>query len=430
MLVIFMEITNSLDFIIFNAYWKSIDFVYVTIQNLWMYDFTARVNDVCDLLRENQYFFFYEILVLVMQTCAGFELFLSNVYDNHIKDILFLIDINENTLRKYAASLDYTLFSIYHPEFGYYSRIDNASFFVNFSSSFYFFIYDNIKSFSLDIPVCIALQLGFLVFFILFFISFFFSFFNNSNKEEWAADTDYAVSNLAVEAEKEIFSADDAVYLFLSLLFLFGAYFGFLFLGLATYVNDASFFFWALPVFAGCLIFMPLNLLFDFGLLFVLYLRGSSNTSSFLAELGYDYIGIIAFFTRLVVQFVRLVLMFVVYCMMHDTVLLQEVSHWFLPVGDNFFDEIFNIRFNADSISYFLSFTLPCRLFYWLYEVVHTFFVVTAQFAAFFTIAIWLFLLFYTFFVFERYENHFSNLRVVRAKMFAEYKNLNSNSKK
>jgi hypothetical protein len=72
---------------------------------------------------------------------------------------------------------------------------------------------------------------------------------------------------------------------------------------------------------------MPVNLLFDFGLLFVLYLRGSSNTSSFLAELGYDYIGIIAFFTRLVVQFVRLVLMFVVYCMMHDTVMLQEVSH-------------------------------------------------------------------------------------------------------
>ena len=109
-----------------------------------MYDFTARVNDVCDLLRENQYFFFYEILVLVMQNYIGFELFLGNVYDSHIKDILFLIDINENTLRKYVASLDYTLFSIYHPEFGYYSRIDNASFFVNFSSSFYFFIYDNI----------------------------------------------------------------------------------------------------------------------------------------------------------------------------------------------------------------------------------------------------------------------------------------------
>jgi cbb3-type cytochrome oxidase subunit 3 len=425
-----MEINNSLDFIIFNAYWKSIDFVYVAIQNLWMYDFTARVNDVCDLLRENQYFFFYEILLLVMQTCIGFELFVSNVYDSHIKDILFLIDINENTLRKYTASLDYTLFSIYHPEFGYYSRIDNASFFTHFSSSFYFFIYDNIKSFSLDIPVCVALQLGFLVFFILFFICFFFSFFNNSNKEEWAADTDYAVSNLAVEAEKEIFSADDAVYLFLSLLFFFGAYFGFLFLGVATYVNDASFFFWALPVFAGCLIFMPVNLLLDFGLLFALYLRGSSNTSSFLAELGYDYIGIVAFFTRLVVQFVRLILMFVVYCMMHDTVLLQEVSHWFLPVGDNFFDEIFNIRFNVDSVSYFLSVTLPCRLFYWLYEVLHTFFVVTAQFAAFFTIAIWLFLLFYTFFVFEKYENHFSNLRVVRAKMFSDYKSLSSHAKK
>ena len=84
------------------------------------------------------------------------------------------------------------------------------------------------------------------------------------------------------------------------------------------------------------LIFIPLNLLSDFGLLFLLYLRGASNTASFFFELAYDYIGVVAFFTRLVVQFVRLILMFVVYTMMHDTVLLQQVSHWFLPSGDSF----------------------------------------------------------------------------------------------
>ena len=104
---------------------------------------------------------------------------------------------------------------------------------------------------------------------------------------------------------------------------------------------------------------MPLNLLYDFGLLFPLYLRGSSNTSSFFAELVYDLIGIIAFFTRLVVQFVRIILMVVVYCMMHDMVILQEISHWFVPLSDDLFDDILNLKFNANSISYFLLMVLP-----------------------------------------------------------------------
>ena len=240
-------------------------------------------------------------------------------------------------------------------------------------------------------------------------------------KEEWAADVEYAISNTTVEAEKEIFAADDAVYLMLGFLFVFGAYFGFLALSQTTSISEASFFFWALPLIVVSLIFIPLNLLGDFGLLFLLYLRGASNTASFFFELAYDYIGVVAFFTRLVVQFVRLILMFVVYTMMHDTVLLQQVSHWFLPAGDSFYDEILNIRFTSGSISYFLIVSLPCRLAYWTYEVIHTFFVVTAQLAAFFTIAFWLFLLFYTFFVYEKFECHFKVLRHTRALLEGEH---------
>lgn len=63
-------------------------------------------------------------------------------------------------------------------------------------------------------------------------------------------------------------------------------------------------------------------------------------------------------------QFVRLILMFVVYSMMHDTVMLQHVAHWFLPAGDSFYDEIMNIRFTSESISYFSVVALPCRLAY------------------------------------------------------------------
>jgi len=78
----------------------------------------------------------------------------------------------------------------------------------------------------------------------------------------------------------------------------------------------------------------------------------------------YDYIGVIAFFTRLVVQFVRLILMFVVYCLMHDTVMLQVFSQKNFLIGDSFWDELMSTSPNGTSISFFLFVAFPLRLMY------------------------------------------------------------------
>lgn len=394
------------------------------MQSLWAYDLTGKMFETCNFLRDNNHMLAYEVLSCMTQSAVGFEIFVGSTYDQYIRDYLYMFEISENTLRRYLASLDPVLFTIYHPEFGYYKRTGHTSALLKFSSDIHFFILDNMTAYSLDIPLSIAVQLGVLIYLVLMLTSLFFVFFNSSNKEEWAADVDYAISNTTVEVEKEIFAADDAVYLVLSFLFFFGVYFGFLALAFATSMSELSFFFWALPLIVFSLISIPFNLLCDFGLLFLLYLRGASNTSSLFFELSYDYIGVIAFFTRLVVQFVRLILMFVVYCMMHDTLMLQQVSHCFLPVNDTFYEDIANIRFTSNSISYFLIVVFPCRLVYWTYEVIHTFFVVTAQLAAFFTIAFWLFLLFYTFFVYEKYEHHFKGLRRTRDRMERQYAEL------
>jgi hypothetical protein len=122
--------------------------------------------------------------------------------------------------------------------------------------------------------------------------------------------------------------------------------------------------------------------------------------------------------------------MLVIYCMMHDTIMFERVGDCFVTAGDSFYSEIMNIKFTGVSISYFLVITLPCRILYWVYEVVHTFFVVTAQFAAFFTIIFWLFLLFYTFFIFEQHEHHFRGIRNTRARMEKELFELKSKNKK
>ena len=83
-----------------------------------------------------------------------------------------------------------------------------------------------------------------------------------------------------------------------------------------------------------------------------------------------------------------------------------------------------NVSPNGNSIMFFFFVTFPLRLAYWLYECFHTFFVVTVQFAAFFTIIFWLFLLFYTFFVYEKYENHFDNLSKFHNNLISELKKI------
>jgi hypothetical protein len=50
--------------------------------------------------------------------------------------------------------------------------------------------------------------------------------------------------------------------------------------------------------------------------------------------------------------------------MMHDAVMLGDVSVWFLPFGDSLFNEILNINYNMSGVTYFFLFVLPARIFY------------------------------------------------------------------
>jgi len=67
--------------------------------------------------------------------------------------------------------------------------------------------------------------------------------------------------------------------------------------------------------------------LYDFGILYTAYLKGIAASSLPLLELLYDYIAILAFFVRLLVQGVRLILMFFTYAGMHDTILYMNYDH-------------------------------------------------------------------------------------------------------
>lgn len=53
----------------------------------------------------------------------------------------------------------------------------------------------------------------------------------------------------------------------------------------------------------------PFLILYDFGLFFVIYLRGSGTTSLLAAEILYDMITLFSFFIRITIQMARLILM-------------------------------------------------------------------------------------------------------------------------
>jgi hypothetical protein len=105
-----------------------------------------------------------------------------------------------------------------------------------------------------------------------------------------------------------------------------------------------------------------------------------------MVELIYDYLAVIIFYTRILVQGVRLILMLFTYASMHDVVLFFSFSQKMF-LGSEFLWENFNsMSITLDTFSYFFFFSLPGVFLYWIYEIFHTFFVVTIQFAAFFAI--------------------------------------------
>ena len=143
--------------------------------------------------------------------------------------------------------------------------------------------------------------------------------------------------------------------------------------------------FYLFPLLYFIIIGIPTFLIYDFGIFFLAYLRGVGGSSILFFELLYDYIAVIIFYTRIVVQGIRLVLMLFTYLGMHDVVLYFLFNQNFFLGFENL-NENLNINLNFDSITYFILFVLPGKLFYWIYEILHTYFVVTVQFVAFFAI--------------------------------------------
>lgn len=401
-----------------NFLYHGIDWIYSNVSSAVCYDFKIWYFWFFNSIFDDSFDFFFFSYWYVSLIKSSYQLFSSIILDLYVSSSLFKFPYTDSWYNNFISSKECSLIFIYHPELIYIKNFINQNYFFSFLTDINFSIYNLVESETFFTPILLFPQFLFILFLSVIFIIFYFSFFISVNKEENTVDFDYLISNSTVEAEKEISSFDDMILAFIVLFYVFGWYFYIHCWSILSIMPELVLVFYLFPGLYYIIIGIPTFLIYDFGIYFLAYLKGVGNSSLSFIEIMFDYIAVTIFYTRILVQGIRLVLMLFTYASMHDFVMLFSFNQKMFLGSENFWEELNTISITLDSMSYFFLFTLPSRFFYWIYEILHTFFVVTVQFAAFFAIVFWLFLFLYTFFVIEKQENYFYEKRIFRKSYF------------
>lgn len=407
-----------------HAMYSGVDWLYTHVETLYMYDYKIiyfwLLNSVYD---ESIDFFFMSVWYTLLQT-SSLQLFWSVLLDTYIVTNIMQLSLTDEWVRSYISSKDSTLFVIYHPEVLFFKNQIFNNFFFDFLTDINISAIQYLDSQSLLSPIMLFPQLLFVVYVGFFFVAFYFSFYSSSSKEESTVDADYLAASLTVESEKEIGSIDDIIMPLIIFLYTFGWYFYIYCFNILSCVPEIILVVFFFPLLYYTIGNTPTFLLYDFGILYNCYLRGVAPSPTLVFELLYDYIAVLAFYLRILTQGVRLLLMFFTYAAMHDFVLYMDYNHRYLTGNESIWEDVSNVNASVSSITYFFLGVLPGHLINWMYEVFHTFFVVTGQLVAYCAMIFWLFLFLYTFFVIEKQENFFEERKAFRKNLLKKIRNL------
>lgn len=400
---------NLVGKIVFN----SVDWIYLTVESIMAYDFKIWYLWEGISNTENSYDIFFDQYWAASLSISSFQLFYAVVLDKYLNVFLQQNAFNNDWFRTMLHSKENALIWLYHPELAWHVS-DSNQFFSYFYSTMYDFIYFD-KS---NPDICIlahTLYIHFLILSLIFllFITILFNFYGNANTEENTIDADYLIANTTVEAEKEITSIDDYLGLLLIIAYMFGVFF---FIGAWTSIMSHSTL--ILSYYSVIILFifvlgMPTLILYDLGIFFLAYLRGASKSSNVVWESIFDYVACIIFYSRILAQWVRIVLMLVTFLSISHYVSEFELTNNLLIASEDQTNGLNELNTNFSSTYYILT-VIPGKFLYWIYETVHTLFLVTSQFIAFLAIVFWLFLFLYTFFIIEKHEDFFSKKRIER----------------
>lgn len=411
----------------FNCLYHGTEWLYTFSETFFFYDFKVIYYNFFNLFFDDAYDLFFLTGWWLNLQNSWFTLFWAVILDTYFINQFFNLFYNNDWYRNILISKETSLLFIYHPEMLFVNlEYLNYLYNNNLSTIFISIIENNIAE-SFLTPIMNFFQILGLIYFISIFINFYFSYYNSSTKEESLIDSDYLTSSLLTESEKEIGAMDDMLLALMVLVYIFGWYVYVYVWTLLSTFPEIAMVFYLFPFLYYIIISMPTYLIYDFGLYFLVYLRGVGTSSLLLMELMYDYIACIAFYVRLLVQGVRLVLMIFTYISLHDLILFFDFNTNYFIGFENIWESSANYNGTLNTLSYYLLFIIPTKIIYWLYELFHTFFVITAQFVAFFAMVFWLFLFLYTMFVLEKHENYFSEKRKVRKNYLNKFLKLKLN---
>ena len=385
---------------------NSIDWLYSTIEYNTIYK--VKIWFFFDYLSEKNFILFWFYSQVNSNYQVYYALFLDKlIYINNSHNPFI-----NNWLNNVLSSNNNVFIWIYHPELIW--NFESISNYYNFlyTTNEQPYIYNNIINESSILSFTLFIHLIFLIFFISIFLILFFSIYSNQNNDENIIDFDYLNINILVESEKEITSIDDILILIIPIIYIFGFYFSVN--SIFINITNSSF----LMIYSSLFILfifilgMPTLLLLDLGIYFLLYLKGVGKSSICFSEVVYDYIACVVFYTRIFAQWIRLILMFVTYLSLSHYIIEFELSNNNIVLNEN---SINNLNYFNSKLTYYIIVILPAKFIYWSYEILHTFFLTTSQFVAFFAIVFWLILFLYTFFVVEQFELFFIKWRGYKA---------------
>lgn len=318
--------------------------------------------------------------------------------------------------RSLHDSIENSLILYMHSEAYFFSSTSSNTHALPFTSSLFESILSQVLMEGFLSPLFEVLDILAFTYVVALFLVFFLSYYNSYSKEENTIDQDFFIASSSVESEEEIASVEDISLALVILIFVFGWYFYINCPFLLNKIPELSVAYYALPFLYYTIIFVPTFLIYDFGIFFLTYLRGAATTSSLIMELLYDYIAFAAFYVRLAVQNVRLLLMLFTYFSLYECIMVYTTFN-----SSEALWQTANTHWNySGHNSYYFLLKIPTQIIYWIYELLHTFFVLTAQFVAFFAMVFWLFLFLYTMFISEQQEKYFTEKKEKRKKMLKD----------
>lgn len=394
-----------------NQLYDGIDWIYSFSETLLAYDFKIWFFLFFNSYFDYMYDFFFKIFWFMCIDMCSHQL----VYSLWLDFYLNYINVDGSKTNSWVYNIYFsresTLFFIHHPEIMIAADEINNKYWRLYNSYLTSVIGLMISNESFMTVGVLLPQLLLVLWLLTLGIMVYFSYYSSSVKEESLVDLDHALWSVTIEAEEEIASMDDMLMAFIVIFYVFGWFFYAHCWMVISQFPELMLVMYVFPFLYYIILLIPTFLVFDFGIYFLGHLKGVGSSPVLLLELLYDYISFAAFYIRVLVQAVRLILMSFTYASLHDFIIFYSLDQRWLAGSESIWDDLNNLSVMDGSTSYFAVVSILAKIYYWLYELLHTFFVVTAQITAYFAMVFWLFFFLFTFFVSEKQEFYFFEKR-------------------